>query len=60
MTPAAGAVSVRGGRAGITANAADLRRLGRAYAAAGLACADHALALHAYLVNPAVLASAGA
>lgn len=58
MTPVVGTVSVRGGRAGITASVADLRRLGRAYAAAGAACAQHAVALHAYLVNPAVLASA--
>lgn len=57
-TPGVTAVTVRGGSAGITANAADLRHLARLYAAAGLACAEHAVALHADLVHPAVLASA--
>ncbi len=56
--PVGAAVTVRGGSAGIAANAADLRHLARLYAAAGLACAQHAVALHANLVHPAVLASA--
>ncbi len=51
-------ISVHGGSNGIEAHYDDMTCSARLFARAGLDCADHALALHGYLANPDVLASA--
>lgn len=52
------AVDVRGGSNGVQADVHDLTALARVYGGAALDCGGHALALHGYLVSPAIASAA--